>query len=95
MLSRPQEMKVTKMTGALWIGMNGLQYTYSVYSLDTQWNDVPGNYIFARMDGSLWIPLYIGETGSFMSRLMSSPVKSVRVEEEQNLIRRYNPVCNN
>lgn len=34
------------------------------------WNDVPGVYIFTKIDqpSNTWIPLYVGETKSFMVR---------------------------
>lgn len=54
----------------LWYGPNGTPYEYRVYGLNTNWNDVPGNYIFVtREDHIGWVPLYIGETGSFQYRL--------------------------
>ena len=46
-------------------------YTFSVHSLSTErWNDVPGVYIFAYVTpGNTWQAVYIGETGSFQTRL--------------------------
>lgn len=51
-----------------WTGASGTQYVYSVYSLNTNWNDVPGNYIFARQVTGGWTAIYIGETESFKRR---------------------------
>ena len=53
----------------IWRGEDGTPYEYKVFDLDPGWNDVPGNYIFARWDGESWIALYIGETSSFKDRL--------------------------
>jgi hypothetical protein len=52
-----------------WKGLSGRTYRYSVFGLDTRWNDVPGNYIFARWSGGRWEAVYIGETESFLQRL--------------------------
>lgn len=59
----------------IWYGENGTPYEYRVYGLDSRWNDVPGNYIFAKMLSGVWYPLYIGETGSFKERLVESHEK--------------------
>ncbi len=59
----------------IWRGADGAPYEYRVYDLGAVWNDVPGNYIFAKKVSALagqWVPLYIGETGSFESRLIPS-----------------------
>ena len=56
-----------------WYGKSGTGYTYNVYDLGPGWNDVPGNYIFAKTistkDGPKWTAIYIGETDSFKNRL--------------------------
>ena len=45
-------------------------YYFSIYSLNTAWNNVPGLYIFAKVDpAGYWKALYIGETESFSQRL--------------------------
>ena len=62
-------------TQVRWRGTSGNAYTYSVHPLNESWNDVPGNYIFAKhVPGRGWIALYIGETGSLRDRL--SPFSS-------------------
>ena len=58
-------MAVQKVT---WYGRSRTGYTYTVYSMNTNWNDVPGNYIFARQTSNDWSALYIGETVSFKNR---------------------------
>jgi len=61
------------MTGTyIWYGADGAPYEYRIYDLAAVWNDVPGNYIFAKeptMLGGQWMPLYIGQTNSFENRL--------------------------
>ena len=53
-----------------WQGKSGRTYEYDVYPLNTTWNDVPGNYIFAKESTQRgWAPLYVGETGSLKDRL--------------------------
>ena len=46
-------------------------YTFSVHDLSTDgWKDVPGIYIFAYVTPrNTWQAVYIGETGSFQTRL--------------------------
>ena len=48
----------------LWTGASGTRYTYWYYPSHTGWRDEPGNYIFARVKGGLWEPLYIGQAQS-------------------------------
>ena len=56
----------------IWQGRSGIQYDYEVYDPAGNWNDVPGNYIFARLDQSgVWVALYVGETRSFNGRFSS------------------------
>lgn len=53
-----------------WTGASGKEYLYDIYPIGTNWNDVPGNYIFAYESSPLiWTPVYIGETESFKDRL--------------------------
>ena len=56
----------------VWQGKSGTKYTYKIYSINGNWNDVPGNYIFAKRTATGWQAQYIGETGSFKNRL--SPI---------------------
>jgi len=53
-----------------WPGASGKHYNYTIYKMDGTWNDVPGNYIFAKRGSSgKWQPVYIGQTESFKDRL--------------------------
>jgi len=54
----------------IWTGASGKKYEYEIYSTNTNWNDVAGNYIFARESSPhKWEAIYIGETESFKDRL--------------------------
>jgi hypothetical protein len=53
-----------------WTGASGRVYTYAIHPIGEIWNDVAGNYIFAKQtEPSRWAPVYIGETQSFQDRL--------------------------
>ena len=52
-----------------WKGASGKLYTYEIHPMDESWNDVPGNYIFARQIPGGWSAVYIGETQSLKDRL--------------------------
>jgi hypothetical protein len=52
----------------VWTGLSGHQYEYTIYPAGTQWNDVPGCYIFAKRVPQGWVALYIGQTESFKNR---------------------------
>lgn len=54
-----------------WTGASGKEYIYEIYLIEgTTWNDVKGNYIFAKESKPQnWEALYIGETESFKDRI--------------------------
>ena len=53
-----------------WTGNSGKTYSYEIHKINTIWNDVAGNYIFAKETSpSKWAALYIGETQSLRDRL--------------------------
>ena len=53
-----------------WPGASDQRYEYSAYPLGTPFKDIPGNYIFAKLNSSgRWSPVYIGETGSLSDRI--------------------------
>ncbi len=53
-----------------WMGASGKEYLYDIYPINTDWNDVSGNYIFAKEPSPhKWQAVYIGETESFKDRL--------------------------
>ena len=45
------------------------QYTYWVTSLDANFKEESGNYIFAKRSGNHWTPVYIGQTDNLRRRL--------------------------
>ena len=51
-----------------WPGQSGKLYTYQVYPIETKFESVPGNYIFAKLVNGRWSPIYIGETGDLSER---------------------------
>jgi len=53
-----------------WPGQSGKGYQYTVYSLDTAFQALPGLYIYAGQaeDGS-WVPIYIAQTRDLHQRL--------------------------
>ena len=54
----------------IWTGASGKTYEYEMHPIGTNWNDVPGNYIFARESSpGKWQAVYIGETDSLKHRL--------------------------
>lgn len=58
------------MAKCTWTGKSGKKYEYEIYAMDTSWNDVAGNYIFAKESSpARWQALYIGQTESFADRL--------------------------
>jgi len=68
MTTQPEQME--------WLGESGESYTYDIHKFEGTWNDVPGNYIFARLnDNRRWTAIYIGETESFKDRLTESHKK--------------------
>jgi hypothetical protein len=53
-----------------WPGQSGKEYQYEAYPLDTPFQPLPGNYIYARQaeDGS-WVPIYVAQTRDLHQRL--------------------------
>jgi len=53
-----------------WTGTSGNRYQYEIYPINTNWNDVAGNYIFAKITTrNRWAAVYIGETESLRDRI--------------------------
>ncbi len=53
-----------------WLGQSGKEYQYEIFPLDSVFQSLPGNFIYAGQaeDGS-WIPLYIAQTRNLNQRL--------------------------
>lgn len=58
-----------------WRGLSGKVYEYEVCEINGSWNEVPGNYIFAKIHNNQWHILYAGETGNLKNRLVTSHEK--------------------
>ena len=67
-------MTTTKRQTVVWTGNSATRYPYEVYTLDTVWNDVGGNYIFTRQTPTGWVCIYIGQTQSFKDRIPNHEV---------------------
>ena len=49
-----------------------LTYEFIVYTMEANWNEVGGIYIFTgKNPQGLWVPLYIGKADSFQARFAS------------------------
>lgn len=58
------------MASCIWTGKSGTRYTYEIHEMNSNWKDVPGNYIFAKETSTnRWTAVYIGQTESFKTRL--------------------------
>lgn len=98
-----------------WDGISDKEYRYSIYPIDTQFKQKPGNYIFAKeTKPHNWLPIYIGQTDNLDERFenhhkkdcirrkgasaihvhLSSDDETIRCAEEQDLIKKWLPPCN-
>ena len=50
----------------IWAG-----YTFGVFHRNSQWNDVPGVYVFSQQAGFGWYAHYVGQATSFRDRFSS------------------------
>ena len=58
------------MSTCLWPLGNGESIEFSVHDSNTNWNPLAGLYIFCyQVQSGGWIPLYIGQTDDFSTRL--------------------------
>ena len=69
---------VDTFSGSSWVGVSGKTYAYNIYDItSTSWNEVAGNYIFAKKAKSGgWTPVCIGETENIrdgIARQLVSP----------------------
>lgn len=54
----------------MWASASDRIYEYKIFPIGNDWDDVPGNYIFAKKIARVkWEAIYIGETESFKDRL--------------------------
>ena len=53
-----------------WSGESGKEYPYTVYPINTPFQSLPGNFIYARQaEDGRWIPIYIAQTRDLHQRL--------------------------
>jgi len=53
-----------------WPGQSGKQYRYWIFPIGTSFQEVGGNYIFAKQPSpGNWAPIYIGQTKNLAKRL--------------------------
>ena len=97
-----------------WTGKSGASYKHNVYPIGTNMKDEKGNYIYAKVQGQSWVPVYIGQgnlkdrsdpashhKGGCISRNGAThfhahlnPDQRYREAEEQDLLNKYNTLCN-
>ena len=106
-----------------WRGKKGDSYEYDIYELYAIMHifgsdDVQGNYIFAKVEGDTWKPVYIGqgivaiqanlekrndknvacikknEATHVHVHIKNYDNKTKREAEEEDLIRKWKPPCN-
>ena len=58
----------TETPTVVWGGRSGQKYTYYVYEIGTNLKAAGGNYIFAKVVGGVWVPVYIGQTSDLSTR---------------------------
>jgi hypothetical protein len=115
LFSRHREPKSPPADLVNWPGQSGKEYPYTVYPIDTAFQPMPGNFIYAKQaeDGS-WVPIYIAQTRNLRQRLeghvsvadavakgathvhahYDTVGQAARCNEEQDLVHRWKPVCN-
>ncbi|MDE3067978.1 MAG: hypothetical protein KGJ60_10575 [Verrucomicrobiota bacterium] len=70
LLSRHRPAGSTPSNLAIWPGQSGKEYQYTVYAMDTPFQSLPGNFIYAKQaDDGGWIPIYIAQTRNLHQRL--------------------------
>ena len=97
-----------------WPGKSGKQYKYWIHPIDTEFEDKPGNYLYAKDTPNGRVPLYIGQTSSLEDRLADHEKEpcakkngathvhahtehggeAIRRLEEEDLVQKWDPVCN-
>ena len=67
-------MSTPRMT---WRGASGKGYRYWIFPIRGLLEDVPGDFIYARLrDSGEWVPVYIGQTSSLQHCLRSAEERS-------------------
>lgn len=59
-----------------WPGKSGKTYKHFIFPIETEFDHVPANYIFAlKASDTRWLPAYIGETDDIAKRMPSHEKK--------------------
>ncbi len=70
LFSRHRQSDNTSNSSVNWPGQSGKEYAYEVYPLDTVFQALPGNYIYAgQAEDGTWVPIYIAQTRDMHQRL--------------------------
>ncbi len=55
-----------------WVGQSGQTYSSYLRKIGTTYKDLPGVYIFVKLEIEKWSPIYVGETDSLKDRLTTN-----------------------
>ena len=70
LFSHHRETKTLSSASIQWPGQSGTEYQYEIHSIDTSFQPLPGNYIYAyKAEDGTWIPIYIAQTRGLHQRL--------------------------
>ena len=70
LFKRHQHPEATTSASINWPGQSGKEYSYEIYPLDTPFQALPGNYIYAgQAEDGTWVPIYIAQTRDLHQRL--------------------------
>jgi len=71
---------MANITTVIWTGKSGAQYSFQQDPIGANYYAYPGVYIFAKLAGQYWNPIYIGETTSFKQRLTDGLAQHHRLD---------------
>jgi hypothetical protein len=70
LFSHHRQSEVTSSAQWNWVGKSGKEYQYEIHALDTTFEALPGNYIYAKQaEDRSWIAVYIAQTRDLRQRL--------------------------
>ena len=55
-----------------WVGQSGQTYSSYLRKIGASYKDLPGVYIFVKLEIEKWSPIYVGETDSLKDRLTTN-----------------------
>jgi hypothetical protein len=70
LFSHQRQAESTSSAFINWPGQSGKNYQYEIFPIDSSFQSLPGNYIYAGQaeDGN-WVPIYIAQTRDLHQRL--------------------------